>query len=214
MIHLVGYGETFIFLALGFASVLALAVGIERSIVFNRNTAKKTEEFMNNLALRLRSCDTAGALDLAHAESDHVYSRFASFSLQHFNEAHDGLSDLMAGQMVKEKLELEKRLIVLNTLGNNAPFIGLLGTVLGVIKAFHGLGTLGNTGAEVVMRSISSALLATAAGLFVAIPVVMANNYFSRKLKIIMQNLEVLAREFMASHAHRKAGGRCKGREA
>jgi biopolymer transport protein ExbB len=86
----------------------------------------------------------------------------------------------------------------LNTLGNNAPFIGLLGTVLGVIKAFYGLGTLGASGADVVMRSISTALLATAAGLGVAIPVVMANNYFSRKAKVILQNLEILRQEFIA----------------
>ena len=105
----------------------------------------------------------------------------------------------MAGKIIEEKMYLEKRLTVLNTLGNNAPFIGLLGTVLGVIKAFHGLGTLGSTGADVVMRSISKALLATAAGLFIAIPVVMANNYFSKKVKIIIQQLEILSREISAS---------------
>jgi biopolymer transport protein ExbB len=71
-----------------------------------------------------------------------------------------------------------------------------LGTVLGVIKAFYNLGTLGNTGAEVVMRSISTALLATAAGLAIAIPVVMINNFFSRKMKVILANLEILSREF------------------
>jgi biopolymer transport protein ExbB len=117
---------------------------------------------------------------------------------------HDGLSDLMEGRIIEEKIVLEKRLTILNTLGNNAPFIGLLGTVLGVINAFHGLGTLGNTGAEVVMRSISNALLATAAGLFVTIPVVMANNYFTRKMKIILQNLEIISKEFIASYSHKK----------
>ena len=82
--------------------------------------------------------------------------------------------------------------------------------MFGIIKAFHNLGTLGNTGAEVVMRSISTALLATAAGLFVAIPVVMANNYFSRKVKIILQNLEILSKEFVASYYH--SNGKSDGR--
>jgi ferredoxin len=90
--------------------------------------------------------------------------------------------------------------------------IGLLGTVLGVIKAFHGLGTLGSTGAEVVMRSISKALLATAAGLFIAIPVVMANNYFSKKVKIIIQQLEILSREISASLHVRKPAAEARPR--
>lgn len=108
------------------------------------------------------------------------------------------MDESLDGQILSEKLELEKRLPILNTLGNNAPFIGLLGTVLGVIKAFYGLGTLGSSGAEVVMRSISTALLATAAGLAVAIPVVMANNYFSRKSKVILQNMEILKKELLS----------------
>jgi biopolymer transport protein ExbB len=55
------------------------------------------------------------------------------------------------------------------------------------------------------MKSISTALLATAAGLFVAIPVVMANNYFTKNVKIIMHNLEIISMEFMASMAHKKS---------
>ena len=94
---------------------------------------------------------------------------------------------------------------ILQPLGNNAPFIGLLGTVLGVIKAFYNLGLMGDTGTEFVMKSISTALLATAAGLFVAIPVVMANNYFSKNTKIIIHNMEILTMEFMASMAHKKS---------
>jgi biopolymer transport protein ExbB len=202
MLLLVDLGETFIFLMLGFASVLALAVGLERALVFKRHTSKDAELFMHGLVARLRTHDAAGAMEYAKSEGRNVYSRFAEFTMEHYQQCHDGIGDLMQGRIIAEKINLEKRLIILNTLGNNAPFIGLLGTVLGVIKAFQGLGTLGATGAEVVMRSISSALLATAAGLFVAIPVVMANNYFSRKVKIILQNLEILSREFLASYTH------------
>jgi biopolymer transport protein ExbB len=204
MLLLVDYGETFIFLALGFASVLAFATGIERTLVFKRHTGKEAEQFMRGLVSRLRAHDVAGALEFARSGGKNIYARFAAFSIEHYEQSHDGIADLMQGKIIEEKIQLEKRLPILNTLGNNAPFIGLLGTVLGVIKAFHGLGTLGATGAEVVMRSISSALLATAAGLFVAIPVVMANNYFSRKVKIILQNMEILSREFLASYTHNK----------
>jgi biopolymer transport protein ExbB len=87
---------------------------------------------------------------------------------------------------VELKLSLEKRLGILATFGNNAPFIGLFGTVLGVIKAFHDLATSNQFGVSVVMEGISQALVATALGLFVAIPSVVAYNYFVRKIKSIL----------------------------
>ena len=84
------------------------------------------------------------------------------------------------------KLTLEKRLGILATFGNNAPFIGLFGTVLGVIKAFYDLGVSSDFGIKVVMQGISEALVATAMGLFVAIPSVIAYNYFVRKIKTLL----------------------------
>ena len=84
------------------------------------------------------------------------------------------------------KLTLEKRLGILATFGNNAPFIGLFGTVLGVIKAFYDLGNSSEFGVKVVMQGISEALVATAMGLFVAIPSVIAYNYFVRKVKTLL----------------------------
>lgn len=210
MMFLVDIGETFIFFMLALASIVALAVGLERTIIYRRNTTRGAQQFITDIVARLRSHDLKGVREVIQAndEAGNAYARFSDFALSRFSEGHNGLSDLMEGKIIGEKIELEKHIPVLNTLGNNAPFIGLLGTVLGVIKAFHNLGTLGNTGAEVVMRSISTALLATAAGLFVAIPVVMANNYFTRKMKIILQNLEILSLEFLASFAQKKPKSR------
>jgi biopolymer transport protein ExbB len=89
-------------------------------------------------------------------------------------------------QPLQLKLSLEKRLGILATFGNNAPFIGLFGTVLGVMQAFHDLGKSSEFGVKVVMEGISEALVATALGLFVAIPSVIAYNYFVRKIKTIL----------------------------
>ncbi len=91
--------------------------------------------------------------------------------------------NLLDYEPLELKLSLEKRLGILATFGNNAPFIGLLGTVLGIIKAFHDLGTAKEFGVKVVMAGISEALVATAMGLFVAIPSVIAYNYFVRRIK-------------------------------
>ncbi len=196
---LVDYGEIIVFSMLILASIVALAVGIERAMVFNKNSNKKITAFAEELIALFRKRDLKTSADLIKAAGDNAYTRFAQFSIDHAKNDEGSLPELMSGKIIEEKIFMEKRLTILNTLGNNAPFIGLLGTVLGVIKAFYGLGTLGSTGAEVVMRSISKALYATAFGLFIAIPVVMANNYFSKKVKVIIQHLEIFSKEISAN---------------
>jgi len=94
--------------------------------------------------------------------------------------------NMLSYQPLDLKLSLEKRLAILATFGNNAPFIGLFGTVLGIMQAFHDLGQSSEFGVKVVMEGISEALVATALGLFVAIPSVVAYNYFVRKIKTIL----------------------------
>jgi biopolymer transport protein ExbB/TolQ len=104
-----------------------------------------------------------------------------------------------------EKRHLEGRLLWLGTLGNNAPFVGLFGTVLGVIKAFHDLAESG-AGPEVVMSGLSEALIATAIGLLVAIPAVLAYNFLQKKLRDLLSETESLGRRYASvrtAHARR-----------
>lgn len=90
----------------------------------------------------------------------------------------------LADSLVAEaRLRAEARLSWLATIGSNAPFVGLFGTVLGIIKAFHDLSQQGAQGSTIVSAGISEALVATAVGLFVAIPAVVGYNYFQRKVK-------------------------------
>lgn len=91
---------------------------------------------------------------------------------------------------IQIRITLEKRLGILATFGNNAPFIGLFGTVLGVINAFHALSNGNDFKVNAVMGGISEALVATATGLFVAIPCVIAYNYFVRKIKMTLLEME------------------------
>ncbi len=90
-----------------------------------------------------------------------------------------------------ERRHLEGRLLWLGTLGNNAPFVGLFGTVLGVIKAFHDLAESGS-GPEVVMAGLSEALVATAVGLLVAIPSVLTYNFLQKKMRDQLSETESL----------------------
>lgn len=99
----------------------------------------------------------------------------------------------MNGYMAGYKYKLDRGLVVLGTLGNNAPFIGLFGTVIGIIKAFHDLSAHPEGGPAVVMAGISEALVATAVGLMVAIPAVIAFNTFTRLVKTKMARAQALA---------------------
>jgi len=101
--------------------------------------------------------------------------------------------EAIAGTMTFEKLKLERGLIVIGTVGANAPFLGLFGTVLGIIKAFHDLSLDTAEGSTAVMAGISEALVATAIGLMVAIPAVVLYNYFQRLNKDALGRTESLA---------------------
>jgi len=108
---------------------------------------------------------------------------------------HHIMAAAVEGAKAHERLRLERHLAFLATLGSNGPFIGLFGTVLGIIKAFHDLaaGGAGGAGASTVMAGISEALVATAVGLMVAIPAVVAFNYFNRRIRVRMTELEWMA---------------------
>jgi biopolymer transport protein ExbB len=117
----------------------------------------------------------------------------------------------MNEEKTRAKREHERYLVVLGTLGNNAPFIGLFGTVLGIIKAFDDLRKDATGGADVVHEGISEALVATAIGLLVAIPAVVAFNYFNRRIRAAVTTTDEIAHvvlgEMHASSADASAGG-------
>ncbi len=119
--------------------------------------------------------------------------RFLGYGLRHIQVmGSNGLEEMFNSLAVTEKPKLEKFLTFLATVGSNGPFIGLLGTVFGIMKAFNDLSANQNEAAQSVMRGIAEALVATAVGLVVAIPAVIAYNYFQKQVKSILQNLEMV----------------------
>ncbi len=110
----------------------------------------------------------------------------------------ESLEQILESRRIQEKMALEKNLLVLGTLGNNAPFIGLFGTVLGIIKAFNDLAISGTSGPSVVMSGVSEALVATAVGLLIAIPAVAFYNYFQGQIKRSLSNADRLSRLLLA----------------
>ena len=94
---------------------------------------------------------------------------------------------------------LERRMSWLATIGATAPFVGLFGTIMGIVDAFHGLGTSGGATLRAVAPGISEALITTAAGLFVAIPAVIGYNQFTTRLREIAGQMDSFARELLTS---------------
>jgi biopolymer transport protein ExbB len=116
--------------------------------------------------------------------------RVAAKTLEGWNFGEKSMREFADSALEAERRKLDKRLVVLSTLGNNTPFIGLLGTVLGIMKAFRDLAMAGDAGPAVVMKGISEALIATAFGLGVAVPCVIAFNIFSKMAKGKVSNAQ------------------------
>jgi biopolymer transport protein ExbB len=103
--------------------------------------------------------------------------------------------EIMEATAMEERTKLEKNLNILGTLGNIAPLIGLLGTVLGIISAFHAMAISGTAGPSVISAGIAEALLTTAAGLIVAVPAVVFYNSYLRRVNNIMTDIEAASKK-------------------
>jgi biopolymer transport protein ExbB len=155
---------------------------------------------------RLRDDNVDGALSLLEKSP----SAEAAVVVAGLREADRGVAaadKAMRGAAALQKMKLERRLAFLGTLGNNAPFIGLFGTVIGVVQAFEQLGKQGmsNSAAaasaaapQAVMSSIAEALVATAVGLAVAIPAVAAYNFYQRHTRAVLGNTDALTNVLLA----------------
>ena len=118
--------------------------------------------------------------------------------LMNRNKTPEDIAELMEANRMSERVKLEKFLPVLGTLGNSGVFIGLLGTVIGIIRAFKLLEHAGSEGASVIMVGIAEALVTTAMGLIVAIPCVIVFNTYMGKVKNWYVEMEVTSKELLA----------------
>lgn len=181
-------GDVWVLWLLMASSVLSVAVIADRWRAFRRNRSR-ADALAAALEPHLARGDAAAALAEARGFPT-LEGRVAVAGLDRYAMGAETVADVMEAQLIRERQDLERRLIVLGTLGNNAPFVGLFGTVLGIIKAFNDLAVSGSSGVSVVMAGISSALIATAFGILVAIPAVVANNYFETRLNELVASSE------------------------
>lgn len=178
------------------SSVAALGIIIERWTILKREL-QWFEMLRTRLAAKLEDAELA-TLAADSAKAPGLAARIFHAGAVQAGQGVAAVEEHIAAAGITERAAVERRLLVLGTLGNNAPFVGLFGTVLGVIKAFHDLAQSAGAGPEVVMQGLSEALIATAVGLFVAIPCVIAYNYFQRQVKDLMGGVESMSRLLVA----------------
>ena len=169
-------------------SIFSVAFIIERYLTLSK-IRKKSQKVSQQIQETLQSNSLAEVEEIDR-DRESIEGRALAYGMRHI-KAHgaNGLEEVFNTYAVTEKPKLEKFLNYLATVGSNAPFIGLLGTVFGIMDAFRGLvSTQGDAAA--VMIGISEALVATAVGLIVAIPAVIAYNYFSKQVRAIFLNVE------------------------
>ncbi|WP_223641234.1 MotA/TolQ/ExbB proton channel family protein [Corallococcus sp. EGB] len=178
-------------------SVLSIAVMLERSLYFARHRLRDSEVLTQRLARGEFDAVRESVKGRRGMEAAVILEGLASSG-----RGADAVEEVIASIIARERPQYERFLSFLGTLGNNAPFIGLFGTVLGIIKAFHDLGAMSVKGAaiqETIMSGISEALVATAVGLAVAIPAVVAFNVFNRQLKTLTSRTNALGHALMGS---------------
>jgi len=189
-------GAEWVLYLLVFLSVLSVMIMVERGIVLmtTETNAARLRQALDSLDGPSSVSDVLDRLrSLQGVEADVIRE-----GLERAAQGPDAVEEAIAGFISLKKLSLERGIAFLGTVGSNAPFIGLFGTVLGIIKAFHDLARNQGGGSAVVMAGISEALVATAVGLMVAIPAVMAYNFFQRRIKKRMAHVTALSHLVLA----------------
>jgi biopolymer transport protein ExbB len=199
-------GAEWVMWVLVLLSLASVLVMIERSIFYFKRSPD-----IDHLRLKLNeyldSGEYAKAGDLLK-DDDSMETKVVLFGFRHHERGAEAVEDLLSGALSTEKNRYDRGLGFLGTIGNNAPFIGLFGTVLGVIGAFANLGEGTEEAAQAVMYAISEALVATGVGLLVAIPAVIAFNIFKSRMKKSTAQTDLLGRSLLS---HLRAEGRDGG---
>ena len=186
-------------------SLISIAIMVERAIFFV-SAGRRNASLPREIAGLLRKGDLTAAKDRLAKEKG-LAATVGRAALEEADRGSSAVEEAAAGASTTERLHLERNLAFLGTVGNNAPFIGLFGTVLGIIQAFHDLSLDSQGGAATVMSGVSEALVATAIGLLVAIPAVAAFNIFQRKIKRLSSDATAMIHVILAGLKGREAEG-------
>lgn len=184
-------GYTIVVLML--CSVISVAVAVEKFIVLSKikNISKKEIDAIHSA---VASSDIKTALEISQKSKTFLGDILAEGFK---NKNGVAVKESVLRKISQKVFSLEKYLSAVGTIGAITPFIGLLGTVVGIMRAFHDLGKYGVGNPSIVSAGIAEALIATAAGLLVAIPSVILYNYFSKRINRLAADAENSAFEIL-----------------
>jgi len=175
-------------------SVLSLAVIIDRLASYAKKSRVKRPAFMDRIKEELRRKDMERALEICR-DTDAPFARVVQAGLEKAGRTEKLVNGVMERQIAIEQGKLERLTSIVGTIGNIAVYIGLFGTVLGIIRAFQDISAAGTGGMDVVIGGVAEALITTATGLAVAVPSVVLFNYFSRRIERFVDDMELAASE-------------------
>ena len=177
-----------------FCSVLSLAVIIERLLYYYRRSRVSRLDIMEKIRSECNRKQMGDAIDICR-QMDVPCARVALAGLNLNGHDEQVVSNAMQREITVQTVKLERFTSIVATIGGTAVYIGLFGTVLGIMRAFGDISKAGSGGMDIVTIGISEALICTAAGLMVAIPAVVSYNYFMRKVDNFVVNMELIASE-------------------
>jgi biopolymer transport protein ExbB len=181
-----------IMLVIILCSVLTLGFALERTLYFWKRRGNPDGSLASAL-VAVRSGHREEALRVMAAEPSPLGPVGVEL-MRHADVQSDAAEERLHIALSEQRLQLERNLGFIGTMGNTAPLLGLLGTVWGIMRAFHDMARTGSAGPSVVAAGIAEALFTTAAGLLVAVPAVMLYNHFVRRLGVMLTTAENHAR--------------------
>jgi len=196
-----GLGADWVLVLLILLSIISVGVMIDRILWF-RGRDTDTDGFTRELRGAFER-DEFERLITKYKDDPAVPIQVALRGVAERDRGVDAAGEAMQGEKARWRRAADKNLMILGTLGNNVPFIGLFGTVLGVINAFQFLSEKTADAEKNTLATIAEALAATGVGLLVAIPAVIAFNYFTRKLRVLMAGADECAHAVL-SYLHGK----------
>ncbi len=172
-------------------SLLVVTIVIERLIFFATQHGD-SHGLLREIASRITNNDLAGAISVCGRYRG-MLPRVLAFGLQRGDKSRSDIAEALQIALLEHTYQLESNLGIIGTVAVIAPFVGLFGTVLGIIRAFQDIALKGNPSPAVVAQGVSEALITTAAGLFVAVISVIFFNYFKTRVKAYSEEMVVTA---------------------
>ena len=187
--------SSFTMIVLIACSVIALTFIFERWL-FYKQTNIDADRFFMKIKEAFRNEGKERAISVCNSSLSPLAAVVKS-GLEETDNTLEVAAEMMDAIAIEQRTKLEKNLNILGTLGNISPLIGLFGTVIGIIRAFHSLSVSGSAGPTVIAAGIAEALITTAAGLVVAVPAVVFYNYYLRRVETVMSEIESISKKVL-----------------